>query len=96
MPVSPTKVDSLADTNKVKEAVRIIDSKLSNPRFMSDFRCWPRGNYWWDILLHTELDYAEKTIVRSMYALAGWKSVECVNSSDDGERPGLCRVRLYK
>lgn len=37
-----------------------------------------------------------KTEVTAEYLKAGWSKVEIINSSENGERPGMCGIKLYK
>lgn len=47
-----------------------------------------------EIILAGNLLEVEKEALRDRYLAAGWKEVGIVNSSENGERPGLFRVTL--
>jgi hypothetical protein len=100
MPVGPSEIDALMQESRsplvLGRSVRYIDQKLNDSEFIRDWRHGAPGSYWWDVILHNELTEAEQARIITLYTDAGWKKVECKNSSENDDRPGLCIVTLYK
>jgi hypothetical protein len=96
MPVGPEVIDKLFDQDAVNALFEAVDTKLSDPRWVSNNQCGDHPNYYWDVIHPVTLNQAGRDHVLKEYKAAGWPVVEVHNSGDKGERPGLTRVRLGK
>lgn len=43
-----------------------------------------------------ELNQQDKIYLNTIYTNVGWRRVEVINSSENGERPGIAMITLYK
>lgn len=86
MPISP---DSLPITTHVSsEVYDKIDEGL---RRNAD--CMVHG--FSRAILGQELSPGQQQTIRQRYLDAGWSRVEFLNSSENGERPGICQVKVF-
>lgn len=87
MPYSPDKVKALASPAPIP--YDDIDRGFVNHA----------GGDWYKdrtyAILMVELSEKEKKEVEQTYLAAGWSKVEVKNSSENGERPGLCQVTVW-
>lgn len=73
-----------------------VTAKLQNPRYRRAMQYGTEDNPYWDVTVCGHLNAAEKTTLTQRWVDAGWHNVSVSNSSDNGERPGLVSVKLYK
>ncbi len=99
MPIGPNESAmpaNITSQKKVNQALALIDAKLSDERYMADMMYGRDDNPYWKIILELELTPGEKEAVIKSYVDHGWSKVTTMNSSENGERPGLCGITLYK
>lgn len=72
-----------------------IDCKLSSPEWVANWACGEKDNKYFNFSFPGHLSQKTKEKIIQIYMDAGWGKVECTNSEEQGERPGMCRVTLY-
>lgn len=99
MAIKPEDCADSYTTAVVAEIEQYIDGRMSDARWVHDWRRGPdpeTGLSFWDHIIRYELNSATKNEVIRRYTEAGWKRVKVLNSSENRERPGICCVTLYK
>ncbi len=96
MPVTPQQVDQLVDQSRVANVIRQVDEKLSDPVWITNWRCGTGDERFWSVPLPETLSPGEKAAIKLAYQDAGWRKVVVTNSEDNGERVGMCSVTVYK
>jgi len=61
---------------------RNMRGSSTNPRF--------------DFAFEGTLTEGDKKLITEEYTVAGWGYVNCTNSGEEGERPGICGVTLQR
>jgi hypothetical protein len=90
MPLGPEVMKMVIDSDFVNEVFRSIDIRLSDAKWVKE--CGASGIF----VFEGSFTDGEKVMIVSEYIKAGWGKVIVSNSEDNGERPGLCSVRLIE
>lgn len=81
----------------VNRAVSEIDRRIGDPDWINQWRCGQQDNPYWDIVVKGEAGEADKRELERLYVQgAGWGDIVIITSSENGERPGLTGITLYK
>lgn len=96
MPISPSQVFDVVDQEWIDQAVKYIDSRLSNPDWVRGMTCDSLKNPHLCIIISNERNEITNNTLKELYIKAGWQNVSINRSSDNGERPGFTNITLYK
>jgi hypothetical protein len=81
----------------VNRAVAEIDRRIGDPVWINQWRCGTQDNPYWHIAVKGEAGFADKCELTRLYVTgAGWGDIEIITSSENGERPGLTGIKLFK
>lgn len=83
-----TKPEEMAsDLSQLEDAINEFEALLKREI---------KGQDYYHIVLAKELNKETCIEIASIYRKAGWPKVFCKTSSENGERPGLTGLELYK
>jgi hypothetical protein len=92
---SPNDVLNAAMTGFELVVLNNVRDKLKNPKWVKDMKYGGDTDPYWRIVTGGEANDSEKSFVRNALVDAGWHRISIRNSSECGERAGLCEVTLY-
>jgi len=72
-------------SHEIEEALREFEAQLKNEELNQDF---------YFLVINLTLTRKQCDFVEEAYKKAGWKTVECKTSAENGERPGLTGLKL--
>lgn len=90
---SPTHSASPTNTQKLGLIESDIDDKLGNEEYVSNNYSHVDKSI--SFTARHELTSTEKEELCKRYVNAGWVGLTVTNSSDNGERGGICSITLY-
>lgn len=96
MPVSVETVKSYIDNALIDRIIDHIDTKLSDPSWIKDWRCGEgteQNPWFWRTYIPGYVNQNEKAEICRRYQEAGWK-LEVLNSCEVGEHYGMIGVTL--
>ena len=89
--IAASQISSFSD-----DAIKAIDTKLSNPQYVRDWICNEEENPTWRFSFIGSFTEGEKSRIVNAYKRVGWGTVEVMNSEEQGERAGACGVTLKR
>lgn len=87
-PITPQEVIASQPSKVNDELIEFINKEILKNSYDWYVECV-------SVIIHTELSKKDKEKLEIMYKEAGWSKVKILNSSENGERPGLCQITLY-
>lgn len=87
MEVTTPEQMNIDDSTLLKELIGLFEEEL---------KASEKGQDSYSIVVYGEYPKPICNKVEKIYKEAGWRSVVCKTSSENGERPGLTGLRLYK
>lgn len=93
-PLGPNEIGTV-DALLVSRIIETINLKLSDPRWVKDWRCGGIENPHYRFVQNGTVNDRDKEELIRLFRNSGWGAVKVSNSEDNGERPGLVQVILY-
>lgn len=93
-PLGPNEI-GIVDTSLVDRIIENINHKLSDPRWVKDWRCGGLENPHYRFVQNGTANDRDKEELVRLFRNSGWGAVKVLNSEENGERPGLVEVTLY-
>jgi hypothetical protein len=72
-------------SHKIEEALRGFEAQFKNESMNQDY---------YFLVINLSLTRKQCDLVEEAYKKAGWKTVECKTSAENGERPGFTGLKL--
>lgn len=73
----------------------LLNENEIDPEWVATLDCGEKDNKYFNFSFPGHLSQKTKEKIIQIYMDAGWGKVECTNSEEQGERPGMCGVTLY-
>jgi hypothetical protein len=83
-------------TGLAQTILQDMQEKLTDPAWLRNWRSGPKDNPRFAFTYPGTLTEGDKKEIVDAYLAAGWGSVVCSNSEDNGERPGMCGVTIQR
>lgn len=87
MEVTTPEKMSIDNSELLEELIKLFEEQLKESE---------KGRDSYSIVVYGEYPKPICNRVEEIYMEAGWKSAICKTSSENGERPGLTGLRLYR
>lgn len=87
VPLVTTPQQMESDLSKIEEAIKKFEEK---------WKTQEKGNDYYYLVISGEYNRLICNKIERIYSDAGWSSVICKTSSENGERPGLTSLQLYR
>ena len=94
----PTAADVKATLNSRTETANDVlmefGSKMADSRYVTGMRYGTQENPYWQVISKGTLSSDDKEYIKKTLEEAGWKVDDIINSGENGEKPGICSIRV--